>query len=79
MEVVEVIHDGLRRHHHSLKLDYRNWPVTIKSLDSGGRGVSRSTVTTNAGGGPHDADLHRLLPCDYAGTTFASIGAVSTH
>ena len=35
MEVIEVIHDGLRRYHHFLTLDYRDWPVTIKSLDSG--------------------------------------------
>ena len=35
MQVCEVIHDGLRRYHHSLTLDYRDWPVTIKSLESG--------------------------------------------
>ena len=35
MEVIEVIHDGLRRHHHSLTLDYRDWPAIIKSLDTG--------------------------------------------
>lgn len=35
MQVCEVIDDGLRRYHHSLTLNYRDWPVTIKSLDSG--------------------------------------------
>jgi hypothetical protein len=35
MQVCEVIDDGLRRHHHSLTLDYRDWPATIKSLDTG--------------------------------------------
>ncbi len=35
MEVIEVIHDGLRRYHHSLTLNYRDWPAIIKSLDTG--------------------------------------------
>ena len=35
MQVCEVIDDGLRRYHHSLTLDYRDWPAIIKSLDTG--------------------------------------------
>lgn len=35
MEIVDTIQTGDRRYHHGLTLDYRDWPVLIKDLDSG--------------------------------------------
>lgn len=35
MEIVESIHGGLRRYDNALMLDYRDWPATIKNVDTG--------------------------------------------
>lgn len=35
MEIVETIQTGDRRYQDGLTLDYRDWPVLIKDLDSG--------------------------------------------
>lgn len=35
MEIIEVVHSGLRPYNQWLNLDYRDWPSLIKDLDSG--------------------------------------------
>ena len=35
MEIIESIRGGLRRYDDALMLDYRDWPATIKNVDTG--------------------------------------------
>ena len=74
-QVVADISKGLGRHDRNCVARLTACPEAKISPQR----LLSATHNTKAGGDPRDADLHRLLPCDYAGTTFASIGAVSTH